>query len=58
MELRKIPRDPIQGATPLMLFTGQPVAQPGYKMDSVFPSGTNRTLACSARAQDTRVCVE
>ena len=39
-------------------FTGLPVAQLSYKMSSVFPSGTNRTLACSARAQDIRVCVE
>ena len=29
-----------------------------YKLGSVFPSGTNRTLACSARAQDISVCVE
>ena len=27
-------------------------------LGSVFPSGTNRTLACSARAQDISVCVE
>ena len=40
------------------LITGIPVAQPSYKMGSVFPSGTNRTLACSARAQDISVCVE
>ena len=38
--------------------TGLPVAQPSYKMGSVFRSDTNRTLACSARAQDIRVCVE
>ena len=29
-----------------------------YKLGSVFPSGTNRTLACSARAQGISVCVE
>ena len=29
-----------------------------YKMGLVLPSGTNRTLACSARAQDMSVCVE
>ena len=40
------------------LITGLPVAQPSYKFGSVFPSGTNRTLACSARTQDLRVCVE
>ena len=34
------------------LITGLPVPQPSYEMSSVFPSGTNRTLACSARAQD------
>ena len=39
------------------LITGLPVTQPSYKFGSVFP-GTNRTLACSARAQDIRVCVE
>ena len=41
--------------------TGLPVAQPAqpsYKLGSVFPSGINRTLAYSARAQDLRVCVE
>ena len=32
--------------------------KPSYKMSLVFPSGTNRTLACSARAQDISVCVE
>ena len=40
------------------IFTGLPVAQPSYKMGLVFPSGTNRTLACSARAQDISVCLE
>ena len=35
-----------------------PVAQPSYKLGSVFPSGTNRTLECSARAQGISVCVE
>ena len=39
------------------LITGLPVAQPSYKFGSVFPD-TNRTLACSARARDIRVCVE
>ena len=29
-----------------------------YKIGLVFLSGTNRTLACSARAQDIIVCVE
>ena len=29
-----------------------------YKTGSVFPSGTNRPLACSVLAQDIRVCVE
>ena len=29
-----------------------------YKMGLVLPSGTNRTLACSARAQDMSICVE
>ena len=29
-----------------------------YKMGLVLPSGTNRTLACSARAQDMSVCIE
>ena len=29
-----------------------------FKMGLVLPSGTNRTLACSARAQDMSVCVE
>ena len=32
--------------------------KPSNKMGLVFPSGTNRTLACSARAQDISVCVE
>ena len=32
--------------------------KPSYKMGFVFPSGTNRTLACSACAQDISVCVE
>ena len=41
-----------------LFVTGLPVAQPSYKLGSVFPSGTNRTLACSARAQDISVCVE
>ena len=27
-------------------------------LGSVFPSGTNRALACSARAQDISVCLE
>ena len=42
----------------LRFITGLPVAQPSYKLGSIFPSGTNRTLACSARAQDISVCVE
>ena len=42
----------------LQLVTGLPVAQPSYKLGSVYPSGTNRSLACSARAQDLRVYVE
>ena len=33
-------------------------AKPSNKMGLVFPSGTNRTLACSARAQDISVCVD
>ena len=41
-----------------IVFTWLPVAQPSYKMGLVFPSGKNRTLACSARAQDIRICVE
>ena len=40
------------------LFTGVAVAQSSYKMGLGFPSGTNRILACSARASDIRVCVE
>ena len=40
------------------LFTGLPVAQPSQKLGSVFPSGTNRTLVCSARVQDISVCVQ
>ena len=40
------------------LFTGLAVAQPSFKMGLVFPSGTNRTLGCSARASDIRVCLE
>ena len=40
------------------IFTGMPVVQPSYEMGSVFPSGTNCTLACSAHVQDMRVCVE
>ena len=32
--------------------------KPSYKMGLVFPSGTNLTLACSARAQDISVCVD
>ena len=40
------------------IFTGLPVAQPSYKRGLVFPSGTNCTLVCSARAQDVRVCVD
>ena len=32
--------------------------KPSYKMGLVFPSGINRTLACSARAQDIIVSVE
>ena len=40
------------------LITGLPVAQSSYKMGLDFPSGTNHTLACLARAQDMRVCVE
>ena len=40
------------------IFTGLPVAQPSYKRGLVFPSGTNCTLVCSARAQDLRVCVD
>ena len=31
------------------------LGKPSYKMGLVFPSGTNRTLACSARAQDISV---
>ena len=31
---------------------------PVMKSASVFPSGTNRTLACLVLAQDIRVCVE
>ena len=38
--------------------TGLPVAQPSYQLGSVLRSGTNPTLACSARAQDISVCVE
>ena len=38
--------------------TGLPVAHPSYKMGPVFRSGTNRTLARPARAQDIIVCVE
>ena len=34
------------------IVTALPVAQPSYKLGSVFLSGANRTLACSARAQD------
>ena len=34
------------------------MAQPSLKMGSVFPSGTKRALACSARAPDMRACVE
>ena len=41
------------------IFTGLPVAQPiSYKRGLVFPSGTNCTLVCSARAQVVRVCVD
>ena len=40
------------------LFTGLAVAQPSYKMGLVFPSGTNRTLVCSAQAKDVRLCEE
>ena len=31
------------------------MAQPSYKIGLVFPSGTNRTLACSKRAQNKRM---
>ena len=41
--------------SPSKIITGLPSAQPSYKMGSVFPPGTNCTLACSARAQDVRV---
>ena len=37
---------------------GQPCGKPSNKMGLVFPSGKNRTLACSARGQDISVCVE
>ena len=42
----------------LYIITGLPVAQPSYKSGSVFPSGTNRTLAWAALVQDIIVCVE
>ena len=41
-----------------LLVTGLPVAQPSNQFGSVIPCGINRTLACSARAQDNCVCVE
>ena len=43
---------PKHNSTEKCLITGLPVPQPSYEMGSVFPSDTNRTLACSARAQD------
>ena len=50
----------LKGSRPVLFYiiTGLPVAQLSFKMGLVFPSGTNRTLACSARAQDIRVCME
>ena len=42
----------------ILFITRLPVAhRPSYKFGSVFP-GTNRTLACSARAHDIIVCVQ
>ena len=38
-----------------LVFTGLPVASPVIKWDWFFLLGTNRTLACSALAQDISV---